>query len=79
MSEVNGKPPVVEGPGRYVVFAAPDGGWVVARAVGICENCQNCGCGEQAEPIAIPAMVISLASSKGFSLSKLKGMAKALR
>lgn len=74
-ADVNGKPPVIEGPGRYVVFQAPDGGWVVARAVGICEKCQGCGCGEQAEPINIPAMVISMAMSQGKGLfGKLKGL-----
>jgi hypothetical protein len=70
------KPPVVEGPGRYVVYEAPDGGWVVGRAVGICETCQGCGCGEQAEPIQIPALVISLASQQG--KGKLMGMLKAV-
>jgi hypothetical protein len=58
-------PPVIEGPGRYVVYQAPDGGWVVARAVGICETCQACGCGEQAEAIQVPALIISMASKSG--------------
>lgn len=77
MSEngVNGKPPTVEGPGRYHVYAAPDGGWVVARAVGICETCENCGCGEQADPIVIPQMVIALAGQTG--KGKLMGMLRA--
>jgi hypothetical protein len=77
MSESNGKPPVIEGPGRYVIYSAPDGGWVVARAVDICEGCQECGCGEQADAIQIPAMVIALASRQGFSLGKAKEMLKA--
>jgi hypothetical protein len=55
MTGENGtKPPVVEGPGRYQVYEAPDGGWVIARATGICETCQGCGCGEQAEVVALP-------------------------
>lgn len=76
--ELNGGPPVIEGPGRYKVLAAPDGGWVIARAVGICETCQACGCGEQAEPVQIPGMVISLATSqgKGKILGMLRGMAR---
>ena len=65
-------PPVLEGPGRYVVYESPDGGWVVARAVGICERCEGCGCGEQAEPIAIPGMVVTLARRQG--KGKLLGM-----
>lgn len=77
MSEQNGqeqaRPPVIEGPGRYVVYLAPDGGWVVARALGICETCEGCGCGEQADPIQIPAMVIRMAQAQGKGLlGKLK-------
>lgn len=75
MTEANGKPPVIEGPGRYVVYAAPDGGWVIARAIGICERCEGCGCGEQAEPIQVPGLVISMAQSQG--KGKLLGMLKA--
>ena len=47
------RPPVIEGPGRYVVYQGPDS-WKIARAVDICERCQACGCGEQAEPVDIP-------------------------
>jgi hypothetical protein len=70
------RPPVIEGPGRYVVFQAPDGGWIVARAVELCDRCQGCGCGEQAEPIQIPSLVISMASQQG--KGKLLGMLKAV-
>lgn len=70
------EPVIIEGPGRYRVYGAPDGGWVIARAVGICETCQNCGCGEQAEPVQIPAMVISLAQTQG--KQRLMGMLKAV-
>jgi hypothetical protein len=73
---VNGRPPVIEGPGRYCVYLSPDGGWVVARAVGICDTCQGCGCGEQAEPIVIPSLVISMAMQQG--KGKLLGMLKAV-
>jgi hypothetical protein len=62
--------------GRYRVFQAPDGGWVIARAVNICDRCQECGCGDQAEPVQIPAMVIQLARSGG---TGLMGKLKALR
>lgn len=68
-------PAVIEGPGRYCVYQAPDGGWVVARAVELCETCLHCGCGEQAEPIQVPAMVIQLAMSQG--RGKIMGMLKA--
>lgn len=69
-----GQPVILEA-GRYRVFQAPDGGWVVARAVGTCERCQGCGCGTQAEPIQIPALVIKLALAQGGSLAdKLRAM-----
>ncbi len=68
-------PEVIEGPGRYIVRRGPDGGWVVGRATGICERCANCGCGEQAELIQIPGMVIQLAMSQG--KGKILGMLKA--
>ena len=69
-----GQPAVLEY-GRYKVFQAPDGGWVVARAVDTCQRCQGCGCGDQAEPIHIPAMVIRMAKAQGPGLlGKLRAM-----
>jgi hypothetical protein len=79
VAETNGGPPVIEGPGRYIVHQAPDGGWRIDRTTGLCDRCLECGCGERAEPIMVPAMVISIATSGGFSLGKLKDMAKGLR
>ena len=49
--------------GRYAVYSAPDGGLVIARAAGICDICANCGCGEQADPITVPAMLVALAKN----------------
>ena len=69
--------PVVLEYGRYRLFESPDGGWVVARAVETCETCQNCGCGEQAEPIMIPGMVVKMARAQqngGGLLGKLKAV-----
>jgi hypothetical protein len=60
--------------GRYKAFEAPDGSWVLARATGTCESCQSCGCGEQADPIHIPAMFVAMAKSGGGLGSKLKGL-----
>ena len=48
--------------GRYAVYEA-DGGLVIARASGICETCAGCGCGEQADPITVPAMLVALAKN----------------
>src|SRR6516165_5309820 len=50
--------------GRYAVYEAPDGWWVLARAVDVCDTCKEHGCGEQAEPIVVPAMVIKMASMR---------------
>ena len=71
-TEVQAEPVVLEY-GRYRLFETPDGGWVVARAVETCETCQNCGCGEQADPIMVPAMVIKMARNGG-TMGKLKAV-----
>lgn len=76
MTEISTEPEVIEGPGRYIVRKGPDGGWVVGRALGICETCATCGCGEQAELIQVPGMVIQLAMQQG--KGKLLGMLKAV-
>lgn len=69
-----GEPVILES-GRYRVFQAPDGGWAIARAVNTCERCSGCGCGDQADPILLPAMVIRLATMQGGSLrDKIKAM-----
>ena len=73
--------PVVLEFGRYRMFESPDGGWVVARAVETCETCRNCGCGSQADPIVIPAMVIKMARAQqgGGLLGKLKAVTSLAR
>ena len=72
VQETSAEPAVLEY-GRYRLFEAPDGGWVVARAVETCETCQNCGCGEQADPIVVPGMVVKMARSGG-AMQKLKAV-----
>lgn len=57
-------PDVIEGPGRYRVYLAPDGGGVIARAGPLCDRCAGCGCGEQGDPITIPALVIQIARQR---------------
>lgn len=71
MSETATEPVTLER-GRYRVSEAPDGGWVLARATSTCESCQSCGCGEAAELVHIPAMVIKMARAQGGMLGKLK-------
>jgi hypothetical protein len=63
--------------GRYRVFESPDGGWVIARAAATCDRCQSCGCGEQVDPIQVPAMVIAMAKQGG-GLGKIKAGLKAV-
>jgi hypothetical protein len=65
--------PVTLERGRYRISQAPDGGWVVARAVGTCEQCQGCGCGTAADLITVPAMVLKMAGAPGM-MGKLRGM-----
>lgn len=69
--------------GRYAVYMQPDGGIVIARAADICQSCQDCGCGTQAEPLTIPAALASIArmaaegKMKLPSVKQLKAMAGA--
>jgi len=72
-TEAPAQPELLEA-GRYKAFQAPDGSWVLARATGTCETCQSCGCGEQADPIHIPAMFVAMAKQGG-GLAKLKAAA----
>lgn len=43
--------------GRYAVREPKDGTIVLSRTSGLCETCAGCECGEQAEPIVIPAHI----------------------
>lgn len=52
--------PVAIEQGRYTVWEAPDGSWVVARST-TCDECREHGCGDKGDPIVIPAMVVALA------------------
>lgn len=72
----DGAPPDVIEQGRYRVYQTPEGGWVIARAVNTCDRCKGCGCGDQADPIHVPPLVIQLARSQG---TGLLGKLKALR
>lgn len=47
--------------GRYALHAPPDGSYVVARSVDLCERCRNCGCGTPAEPLIAPAALMKMA------------------
>lgn len=75
-AEIHVEPSVLEF-GRYRVFESPDGSWVVARAASTCDRCQSCGCGEQADPIQVPAMIIAMARQGG-GMSRIKAGLKAV-
>lgn len=65
--------------GRYAIFEQPDGGLVIPRSAPLCERCADCGCGEQGEPLTIPAAIVKMAKAaaegKGMSVkSMLAGM-----
>jgi hypothetical protein len=57
--------------GRYALYVEPSGGVVIARAAGICATCQECGCGEQADPITIPAALVAMARAAAEGKMKL--------
>lgn len=51
VTDVEPVAPVVLEHGRYKLSLAPDGSGFLARAVGLCETCQGCGCGTGADLI----------------------------
>lgn len=56
--------PQVLAHGRFKLSQTPAGDLVAAAATGICDRCQSCGCGEQAEPRVIPAVMVKLLKGK---------------
>jgi hypothetical protein len=57
--------------GRYALYVEPSGGVVIARAAGICDTCRDCGCGDQVEPITIPAALVAMARAAAEGKMKL--------
>ncbi len=65
--------------GRYAVFQA-GGGAFIARAVDLCDDCLNCRCGTQLDPIDFtPAGIMKLIRERGLSLPNPLEMMKAMR
>ena len=66
--------------GRYAINAHPDGRWEITRAVGICERCESCGCGEQQpDPIPVPAVMVPYITGQvQASMKDMFGMIKGL-
>lgn len=63
--------PAVLEAGRYKLAQAPDGSLVLGRATGLCGTCASCGCGDQAAPVHVPAMVMKMA--RGGMLGRMLG------
>jgi hypothetical protein len=50
---------------------------VIYRATGLCETCQNCGCGDQQEAIDLsPGGIVELMASAKINPLQMLGMAK---
>jgi len=62
--------------GRYKVSEV-GGSWIIARSTDTCERCQSCGCGDRADPITVPAMLIAMARSGG-GMSRIREGLKGL-
>ena len=63
--------PVLLERGRYANEREADGSWFILRAAPICEACQSCGCGEQADPIHLPVMIVNLLTMDPEARNKL--------
>lgn len=61
--------------GRYAITGLADGSRVITRAAPVCETCQACGCGEQADPIMIPSAVVALLNMDPDQRSRLNPLA----
>lgn len=73
-----GNPEPIES-GRYRVYPMPDGGLLIARATSLCDGCQSCGCGEQAEPIGpIPGGLVQMARAAAAGKVKIPAAMKAM-
>ena len=71
-------PPEPAERGRYALYATPSGP-VIARATGLCETCQECGCGQQQEPIDLtPPGIMRLIRERGITLPSPREMMKML-
>lgn len=70
MGTVNDTPPAAAGPqllgrGRFALSDMPDGSLVLRHAAPLCERCEACGCGDQRDPIVIPAMLAGIIRAHG--------------
>ena len=54
--------------GRYAVYQTLDGGWVIATAGPLCQNCAGCRCGQAyRDPIQVPPFVVNMITGGGMS------------
>lgn len=71
--------------GRYALYETGQG-LVIARASGICQTCQECGCGTARDKLELPPIAVKIAKGEqigpadvagllaGSGLSPIKGM-----
>lgn len=64
--------------GRYAVFMMRDGGLIIARSGPLCETCAGCGCGDQIEPLKVPAMLANMARAAAEGKMNVLQAAKAM-
>lgn len=65
--------------GRHAITGMADGSWVITRAGPLCDTCATCGCGEQQEPIQIPAFAVKMLMMDPEQRAKLNPVAMVKR
>ena len=64
--------------GRYRLTQLDDGTGVLTRAVDLCDTCNHCGCGTQAQPVVLPSAVIKVLTGQQIEMHEIMGLAAAL-
>lgn len=50
--------------GRYAVIDLPDGRMSIPWTTEPCDRCQGCGCGQQQNPLELPAAIAGIVRAK---------------
>jgi len=65
--------------GRYAIYQTSDGGYVVARAVDLCDSCLGCDCGNRAAQLEAPGWAVKLMAGAGSPAGMLKAARAMIR